>query len=378
MMKVLSAGTAALLLAVTLTPPASPAEAPVTVFVGTYTDGESRGIYRLRFDDRTGALGLEGLAAATTSPSFLTTDPKGRLLLAVNEDDRTAPGEGGVSSFAVEAGTGALRFLSQQPSGGAWPCHLVLEARGRFALVANYGGSVTVLPLSAEGLLSPVVARADPEGRGPHARQEGSHAHGVYLDAAQRRLLVPDLGLDKVLVYAFDAAHGRLAPADPPAAALGPGAGPRHLAWSPDGRFLHAVNELDSTVTTFAWDGRRLESRGTVRTLPDDFRGESSTAEIAAHPNGRFLYVSNRGHDSLAVFAVDPATGSLRRTAVAPAGGKTPRHFALSPSGRFLLAAHQDSNTVVVFRIDPATGGLAAVGDPVRVPRPVCLLFLPS
>ncbi|HEY6548272.1 MAG TPA: lactonase family protein [Vicinamibacteria bacterium] len=357
---------------------ASAAEPALGVLVGTYTDGDSRGIYRLRFDEETGRLDGLGLAAETASPSFLAVDPQGRFLFAVNENDKVAPGSGGVSSFAIEAKTGALRFLSQQPSGGAWPCHLVLDQTGRYLFVANYGGSATLLPVSAEGQLSPVVARVDPKGQGPHARQKGSHAHGVYLDATNRRLFVPDLGLDQVLVYAFDAAAAKLTPETPPFAAVAPGAGPRHLAWSPDFRFLHAVNELDSTVTTFAWDpAAGLEPRGVVKTLPDDFRGESYTAEIAVHPNGRFAYVSNRGHDSLAVFAVDSSSGALRRTAVVPVGGKKPRHFAISPSGRFLLAAHQESNTISVFRLDPSTGSLTAVGSPVSVPRPVCILFLP-
>jgi 6-phosphogluconolactonase len=373
----LSATAAILLLGMTVGPAAGGTPAPLSVFVGTYTDVESRGIYRLRFDDQTGALFDLELAAESPSPSFLTTDPKGRFLFAVNENDDEAPASGEVSSFAIDANTGALSFLSRQASGGAWPCHLALDASGRFVVVANYGGSVAVLPVSGQGRLSPVVARLSPQGRGPHPRQEGSHAHGVYLDARNRLLLVPDLGLDQVLAYAFDAASGGLTPAEPPGAAVAPGAGPRHLAWSPDGRFVHVVNEIDSTVTTFTWEGGRLQRPHTVRTLPDDFGGENNTAEIAAHPNGRFVYASNRGHDSLAVFAADPENGLLRRTALVSVGGKTPRHFVIAPSGRFLLAAHQDSNTVSVFRLDPDTGGLTAVGDPVRVPRPVCLLFLP-
>jgi 6-phosphogluconolactonase len=369
-----------LLLLAALTGLASGAAPAEVVYVGTYTAGDSRGIYRFRFEDTSGRLVFEGLAAETPSPSFLTADPRGRLVFAVNENDSFAPGKsGGVSGFSVDARTGALTALNQQASGGASPCHLTLDAGRRFLLVANYGGSATVLPLSPEGRLLPVVSRVDPQGRGPHLRQDGSHAHGVYLDAANRRLLVPDLGLDRILIYRFDAQTGGLEPADPAFAATAPGAGPRHLALSPDGRYVHSVNELDSTVTTFAWDaeGERLELRGTAKTLPDDFRGESYPAEIAVHPNGRFVYASNRGHDSLAVFAVEPATGALRRTAVVPAGGKRPRHFAIAPSGRWLLVAHQDSDTIAVFRLDPTTGGLEPAGEPAWAPRPVCILFLP-
>ena len=325
-----------------------------------------------------GRLALDGLAAETTSPSFLTTDPKGRLLLAVNENDKTAPGSGGVSSFAIDAKTGALRLLSQQPSGGAWPCHLV--AGGQRPIRA--GGELRRQRDRASGVgrgpLSPVVSRVDPKGKGPHARQDGSHAHGVYLDATNRRLLVPDLGLDKVLVYAFDASSGRLDAGRPARRRPGPGSRPApprlvaRRALPPRGERAR----LHRHHLRLGPSGR-LENRGTVKTLPDDFRGESTTAEIAAHPNGRFALRLEPGPRQPGRLRGGPGHGRLRRTAVVPVGGKTPRHFALAPSGRFLLAAHQDSNTIAVFRLDPATGGLAAVGDPVRVPRPVCLLFLP-
>jgi 6-phosphogluconolactonase len=359
---------------------AAPPEPPQVVYVGTYTDGDSRGIYRFRFDDTTGRLLAEGLAAETQGPSFLIADPQGRFLFAVNESDSFAGARSGaVSAFAIDKNTGALSLLNQQASGGAWPCHLTLDASGRFLLVANYGGSATVLPVSPEGRLSPLVSRVDPQGRGPHERQDASHVHGVYLTAANRRLLVPDLGLDRVLVYRFDPESGRLEAAEPPSAALAPGAGPRHLAPSPDGRFVYVVNELDSTVTTLACreDCGRLQAAGNVSTLPEGFRGENTTAEIAVHPNGRFVYASNRGHDSLAVFAVDAATGALRRTAVVPAGGRQPRNFVIAPSGRWLLAAHQGSDTIAVFRLDRDSGRLTPVGEPVPAPRPVCLLFLP-
>lgn len=355
--------------------PAQTAEAPQTVYVGTYTGQGSRGIYRFHFDDAKGLLIPDGLAVETENPSFLTSDAKGRLLFAVNEND---PG-GGVSAFAVAPQTGALTFVNKQASGGGSPCHLTLDRSGRFLFIANYGGSVAVLPVAPDGTLSPVATRIAPEGRGPRPNQDASHAHGVYLDPANRLLLVPDLGIDKVLLFKFDEASGRLTAGDPPAAALAPGAGPRHLAQSPDGRFVYVVNENDSTVTTFAFDAAqgRLETRGTLSTLPDGFSGQNTTAEIAAHPSGRFVYASNRGHDSIAVFAVDAATGALRRASVVPVGGREPRHFAIAPSGRWLLAAHQKSDSIAVFRLDPATGGLTPAGAAVKTPRPVDIFFLP-
>jgi 6-phosphogluconolactonase len=355
--------------------PARSAEGPFTVFLGTYTDEASRGIYRFKFDDATGVLTAEGLAAETKNPSFLTSDPKGRFLFAVNETDPS----GGVSAFAIDAKTAALTLINQQPSGGGSPCHLTLDHTGRFLLVANYGGSAAVLPVGSDGTLSPAVARIAPEGRGPQPNQDGSHVHGVYLDPANRLLLVPDLGIDRVLLYRFDAKTGSLTPGAPPAAALAAGAGPRHLALSPDNRFVYVVNEIDSTVATFAFDAERgrLEARGTVSTLPDGFQGKNTTAEIAVHPKGGFVYASNRGHDSIAVFAVDAASGALRQVEVVKVGGREPRHFAIAPSGRWLLAGHQKSDGIAVFRLDPATGRLTSVGAPVKAPRPVDIFFLP-
>lgn len=355
--------------------PARPAEAPQTVFVGTYTDKESRGIYRFRFDDAQGLLTPDGLAAETESPSFLTSDPKGRFLFAVNEADPA----GGVSAFAIAPQTAALTFINKEASGGGSPCHLALDNTGRFLFIANYGGSIAVLPVASDGRLSPAATRIAPEGRGPKPNQDGSHVHGVYVASQNRLLLVPDLGIDKVLLFRFDERSGRLTAGDPPSGSLAPGAGPRHLALSPDNRFVYVVNENDSTVTTFAFDAERgrLETRGTVSTLPDGFPGQNTTAEIAVHPAGRFLYASNRGHDSIAVFAIDAATGALRRVDVVPVGGREPRHFAIAPSGRWLLAAHQKSDTIAVFRLNPATGRLTPSGAPVKAPRPVDIFFLP-
>lgn len=350
----------------------------VRVYVGTYTSGESKGIYRLVLDLATGTLTPEGEPTATVNPSFLALHPGGRFLYAVNEtgDARRDP-SGGVSAFAVDAKTGALTFLNRQPSGGPAPCHLSLDGSGRHLLVANYwDGSVSVLPVGDDGRLGAATARVQHEGKGPNAeRQDGPHAHSVNLDASGRFAFVADLGTDRLAVYRYDGAKGTLAPHDPPAAVLPPGAGPRHFAFHPDGRHAYVINELDGTVTVFDYDAARgtLASRQTVPTLPAGFTGANTTAEIVVRPDGRFVYGSNRGHDSLAVFSVEAATGKLTPVGHQPTLGRQPRNFAIDPTGTFLLAANQGSDNVVVLRIDADKGTLAPVGPPVHVPKPVCL-----
>jgi len=356
---------------------AAPAGKPVAVYVGTYTDGASRGIYRLTFDAAAGTLTEPVLAVDTTNPSFLAVHPSGRFLYAAGEISSFggAP-TGKVSAFAIDARTGRLDLLNEQPSEGADPCHLVVDKTGRNLLVANYsGGTVAVLRIDADGRLTRASSVRVHEGTGPDkGRQEKAHAHGIYLDAAERFGLSPDLGADRVFVYRFDAAKGTLEPHG--AAPLEPGSGPRHLAFHPSGRFVYVINELRSTVTAFSYDAEKgaLATLQTVSTLPAGFAGENSTAEVEVSPDGRFLYGSNRGHDSLAVFAVDPSSGRLTAKGQVPVGGNTPRHFTIDPSGRFVLAAHQGSGTIAVLRIDPATGLPGAGGAKVRVDRPVCLL----
>jgi len=359
---------------------AAPAAKPVTVYVGTYTDGTSRGIYRLTFDAVTGALTEPALAVEARNPSFLALHPAGRFLYAVGEISSFGGAKTGtVSAFAIDAKTGHLALLSEQPSEGADPCHLVVDRTGRNVLVANYsGGTVAVLRIGADGRLARASSVRTHLGTGPNkSRQEKAHAHGIYLDAAERFALSPDLGADRVFVYRFDAAKGTLEPHG--AAPLEPGSGPRHLAFHPSGRFVYVINELLSTVTAFSYDAERgsLAPLQTVSTLPAGFAGESSTAEVAVSPDGRFVYGSNRGDDSLAVFAVDPSSGRLTAKGHAPVGGKTPRHFTIDPSGRFVLAAHQDSGTIAVLRLDPATGMPAPAEATVRVDKPVCLRPVP-
>ena len=338
------------------------------VLVGTYTGPKSDGIYAFRFDPHTGALAPAGLAARTESPSFLVQHPNRRWVFAVNETETLAGQRtGGVSGFTLDAAAGRLTPINQQPSEGAAPCHLTIDATGHFVLVANYtGGNLAVLPIDAKGALGHAVTIVQHAGSSVNKeRQAGPHAHAVVLSADNRYLLAADLGLDRVLAYRFAPDRGDLTRLEDGGAELAPGAGPRHIALDAAGRHLYAINELNSTVTMFDWnaDTAAATSRQTVSTLPDDAKVENSTAEIEIHPSGRFLYGSNRGHDSIAVFAIDASTGRLTRTAVVPTRGKEPRHFSLDPSGRWLIAANQNTDTLAVFRVDQQTGGLEPVGD---------------
>jgi len=351
------------------------------VYFGTYTDTTSKGIYMGMFDVAEGRLSGIELAAPAARPSFLAIHPRRPLLYAVGETANFQGKKTGVvRAFAIEA-SGKLRLLNEQPSGGAGPCHVSVEPGGRCVLVANYsGGSVACLPIEEGGRLAPPSSVIQHRGSGPNRqRQEGPHAHSINVDPTGRFALAPDLGCDKVFVYRLEAAAGRLIPHDPPAVDLAPGAGPRHLDFHPNGQFAYVINELNSTVTTLAYDAAagRLKVVASVSTLPADFSGPNTTADVHVHPSGKFLYGSNRGHDSIAIFAIG-ADGTLRPLGHQPTRGKTPRNFALDLTGQYLLAANQDSDTVAVFRIDIQTGLLRPVGEPVAVPRPVCIRLLPS
>jgi 6-phosphogluconolactonase len=351
-------------------------------YVGTYTGEKSKGIYLFRLDSVSGDIVPMGLAAETASPSFLALHPDGRTLYAVGELGEFAGRKSGaVSAFAVHLETRRLSLLNQQPSGGGGPCHLTVDATGRWLLVANYGGgSASVFPIERDGRLGASSSLVQHTGSSVNPRrQEAPHAHGIYLDAANRHAFVPDLGLDKLMVYCFDAKAGALREHSTPWARLAPGSGPRHMTFDPKGRFVYVLNELMSTITTFAYDRARgeLEDKGTMSTLPKDFVGDNTTAEIVVHPTGKFLYASNRGHNSIAVFAVDRKTGQLQPRSHASTRGKTPRHFALDPTGSYLLAANQDSDSIGCYRVDPRTGALEPVGGMIEAPRPVCILFLP-
>jgi 6-phosphogluconolactonase len=348
------------------------------VYVGTYTQGRSEGVYLLRLRLASGELKLVGSTHGVVNPSYITLDVRRRFLYAVNEVEEFAGRKSGaVSAFAVDQRTGALRFLNQQPSQGGAPCYVTADGSGRFVLVANYvGGNVAVLPVLKDGTLGAPTDVKQHQGSGANReRQEGPHAHCIVLDRANRYAYSCDLGTDKVMVYRFDARGGRLTPNEPPASPMRPGAGPRHLTFHPGGKFAYVLNELNSTVTAFAQDRARgtLKELQTVGTLPAGFAGANTAADIHATPDGRFLYCSNRGHDSIAAFGVDATTGGLRPIGHTPTAGKTPRNFAVDPTGTYLLAANQNSDTIVTFRIDPPTGTLQPTGHTAEVPSPVCL-----
>jgi 6-phosphogluconolactonase len=350
----------------------------VLVYVGTYTGKGSEGIYLYRLDSATGALQALGKPARVENPSFLAIDPQGRCVYAVRESSRSpARKEGAVVALSRSRTTGALTVLNEQPSGGQGPCYVTTDRAGRFVLVANYGsGSVAVLPIAADGSLQPATSVVQHEGSSVHpTRQKGPHAHSIILDAANRYAFAPDLGIDKIMIYRFDDKAGKLLPNDPPFAACEPGSGPRHLAFHPNGKYAYVIEELSCTVTALAYDASAgaLKPLQKIRTLPEGFTGTSTCAEVQVHPSGRFLYGSNRGHDSIVIFAIDDKTGELRLLGHEPTQGRNPRNFALDPSGTFLLAANQDSDTIVSFRINPQTGALTPTGQVCRVPTPVCL-----
>ena len=362
--------------------------APQTIaYVGTYTGAKSQGIYAFRVDEaaKDGPTFTPlGLAAATPSPSFLVIDSARRLVFAVNETG-TFNGQvtGSVSAFSADPVTGKLTLINQQPSMGTSPCHLTLDPTGRFLLVANYSsGSVAVLPVAADGRLgTPTDTIQYHLANPPGGRQEGPHAHSVVFDPAGRYVFVCDLGADKVYAYSLDVATGRLVPAPAPATLLQPGSGPRHIAFRPDGKFAYVINELACTVQAFDYDaatGRLgvIGKAATVSTLPADFKGHSTCAEVVVDASGCWLYASNRGHDSVAQFALDPASGLPRYLDTQATGGKTPRHFAILPSDKNLVVANQDSGTLRFCHIDGATGRLQPAGETISVGAPVYVGFL--
>lgn len=353
------------------------------VYFGTYTTQQSRGVYVSRLDLNNGSLSAPTLAAETMSPSFLAVHPSRPFLYAVNEvsafEKRPS---GSVSAFAIDRASGTLSLLNRQSSAGADPAHLVVDRAGRNVLVANYtGGSVAVLPIAADGRLKPATAIVQHKGSSVDPnRQREPHPHGITLDPASRFAYVADLGLDKVQIYRFDAAKGWLTGANPKFAAIRSGSGPRHVTIHPSGRFTYAINEMSCTITVFRVDSKSggLQELQTVATLPAGQAVDAgySTAEIAVHPSGRFLYGSNRGHDTIVVFAIDAASGKLTVVEHESTQGRTPRGFGIDPSGAYLLVGNQRSDSVVAFRIDQKTGRLTPTGQKVEVGSPVSVAFV--
>lgn len=352
------------------------------VYLGTYTGEKSKGVYVSRLDLASGALSRPELAGETASPSFLAVHPSQNFLYAINEiGNFQGKASGSVSAFGIDRNTGRLTALNQQPSVGPGPAHVVVDKAGRNVLVANYGGgSVAVVPIGPDGTLKPPSAFIQHSGSSVDPqRQKGPHAHSINLDPANRFAYAADLGLDKVLVYRFDADKGSLVANDPPFAQVAAGAGPRHFAIHPNG-FAYVINEMNMTVTAFRRDAERgsLTELQTISTLPPG-QGVApgfSTADVQVHPSGRFLYGSNRGHDSIVVFAIDQNSGRLTYVENRPTQGSTPRGFGIDPSGSYLLAANQRSDSVVVFRIDKQTGRLTPTGHTIEVGAPVCVKFV--
>jgi 6-phosphogluconolactonase len=362
-------------------------QSEMLVYVGNFTRiepyvrGRAEGINVYRLDPVSGAMTLLQTAGGALNPTFLALDPAQRHLYAVVAVPEIDGHSGGaISAYAIDQDTGHLRYLNRQSTGGSGPCHVTVEASGRFVLATNYpGGSVAVLPIQPDGSLSPASGFIQHTGTSVNpTRQEAAHAHSINIDAANRFAIVCDLGMDKVLIYRLDLAQGKLVPHEQPWVQARPGAGPRHLAFHPNGRIVYVINELDSTVSVYSYDadGGRLSEVQAISTLPADWAGENFPAEVCVAPSGRFVYGSNRGHNSIAVFAVDEQTGKLSYVGNEPSQGKTPRNFRITPDGMLMLVANQDTDTIVAFRVDQQTGKLTPTGQITASPSPVCIKFL--
>ncbi|MBN2115286.1 MAG: lactonase family protein [Anaerolineales bacterium] len=349
------------------------------LFVGTYTEHEgsqSKGIYVYRMDPSSGELKFEWEVKGVLNPSFLDLHPQKDFLYAVNEVGSFAGEEGGgVSAFAVDPGSGELTLLNAHSSRGQDPCYISIEQTGRFALVANYSsGRVAMLPIQPDGGLGPASdevqhsgSSVDPE------RQTDPHAHCIRPDPTNRFAIATDLGADKLLVYQMDLEHGKLNKHTE--VRVQPGAGPRHFSFHPNGRYMYLLNELNATLIVFRYhpDSGNLEEIQTITTLPEGYQGRNLSADL--HIHGKYLYASNRGHDSLVCFFIDENTGKLIYRSHTSTGGKEPRNFAIDPGGTFLLAANQNTDNIVVFGIDAESGQLFRTGHQVEVSMPVCLKF---
>lgn len=350
-----------------------------TIYIGTYTKSQPgeehrlEGIFVYSMDSASGHLEQVKGVESGPNPSYLALHPSGKFLYAVNETlDSSA------SAFAIDAPDDGPLFLNREVTRGAHACYTSIDPSGRWLLVSNYSsGSLAVFPIGQDGRLGALTDLVQHKGRGPNIqRQEAAHAHSIRFDPSGRFALAADLGIDRVLVYRLDPEKGKLVPYDPPGVDAKPGAGPRHLAFHGNGQVLYVANELDSTVAVCEWDVQAgtIAPLEIVSTLPEEFSGENTVADIHLTPSGEFLYVSNRGHNSLAGYQVDPVTGSLTLIGIFPCGGDWPRNFAIHPAGRYLLVANQYSSNLVVFQIE-ANGALTPTGEECEVPAPVCVLF---
>ncbi len=365
------------LLAAALIALADPARAVDTfVYFGSHWKGTNIGFSLAHFDTDTGKLTTPMFLQEAVAPAYFIISPDGKHLYTCNSD----PGSS-LSAYAIDPATAKLTFLNQQPSGGGDPSYISLDATGRYVMVANFeGGSIGVYALLPDGSIGERTAFVQDTGTSVNpVRQSHAHAHSIRVDPSNRFVLAADLGLDKVFVYRLEPKTGALQPNDPPFATVAPGSGPRHIAFHPNGHIAYVINEMGSTIIRFGWDSNRgvLTQYETVSTLPKDFKGTSTCAEILVHPSGKFVYATNRGHNSVAVFSVEAKSGRLTLIQNISTQGKTPRNCEFDPTGRWLLVSNQDSSNAVVFSIDPNTGQLTQTGEPVRVPAPFCERFLP-
>ncbi|HTH46958.1 MAG TPA: lactonase family protein [Candidatus Limnocylindria bacterium] len=349
-------------------------------YVGTYTGPQSEGIYAYRFDSGTGVAEPLGLVATTKNPTFLAVHPDGKHLYAANETDTWKGQPGGyVTAYRIDTASGRLTEVNAQSTVGAGPCHVNVDATGHALIAANYGGgSLVTFRIAADGSLQPHASFIQHTGSSVNPqRQKEAHVHSANLSRDNRCVFVCDLGLDKVFVYDLDPSKATLTAHEPPFATLAPGTGPRHLAWSPHGKFAFVNGEMLSTLTSFRYDAEkgRLSEVQTVPTLPADFKGNSTTAEVRVHPNGKFVYVSNRGHDSITVFRTD-GKGGLSLVEHVPTQGKTPRNFNFDPSAKWLWAENQDSNSIFLYSVNAETGHLTPTGQKLEVGAPVCVRFV--
>ncbi len=357
------------------------AEGIMRVYFGTYTGPRSQGIYQSILNPETGVLSEPQLAVETKNPSFLAVHPNRKFLYSVGEmSDFEGKKTGAVSAFSIDPRSGSLRLLNQQPSGGPGPCHLSLDAKGDCLLVANYGGgSIQTVPVLATGALGQPGAFIQHAGSSVDPkRQAGPHAHQIVPDPENRFALVCDLGLDKVLVYRMNARRSLLEPNDPPGASVEPGAGPRHLVFHPARPVIYVINEMGSSISVFDWQAKTgtLSAKQRISTLPAGWAGNNTGSEIAVHPSGRFVYGSNRGHNSLAIFKVNPKTGALSPAGHQDTGGQDPRYFAIDPTGEWVVAQNQTSNNILVFKVNRKTGAMTSAGKPLNLAAPVCAVFV--
>jgi 6-phosphogluconolactonase len=350
--------------------------ADMFVYFGTHRAGTNVGFSLAHFDTDTGVLTKPEFLIQSPAPAYFVIHPDGRQLYTCNSGSL-----GTVSAYEIEPHTGVLKFLNRVPAGGLDTSYVSLDQSGRYLFAANYqGGNIAAFALKPDGSIGDRTAFVQDTGKGVNPlRQTHAYAHSIITDPSNRFALAADLGVDKIFVYHFNAEDGSLSPNNPPSVSVAPGSGARHVKFHPNGRWVYLINEIASTIIAFNWDSTNgtLTEFQTVSALPADFKGTSACAEIMVHPNGKFLYASNRGDDTLAVFAIDQTTGQLTLVEHVPSGGKMPRNFAFDPTGKWILCSNHDSNNALVFRVDENTGKLTPTGQPVSVPYPFCERFLP-